>query len=72
MELTLEYWYLFPISIAIATVAMSTGIGGAVFFSPIFLLWLKLEPSVAIGTALITELFGFSSGLVAYLKAKQS
>ena len=64
MELTLEYWYLFPISIAIATVAMSTGIGGAVFFSPIFLLWLKLEPSVAIGTALITELFGFSLSLI--------
>lgn len=69
MELTFEYWYLFPISVVIATVAMSTGIGGAVFFSPIFLLWLKLEPTVAIGTALITELFGFSSGLVAYMKA---
>lgn len=49
---------------------MSTGIGGAVFFSPIFILGLKLEPTVAIGTALITELFGFSSGLFAYLKAK--
>ena len=31
---------------------------------------LKLEPQIAIGSALITELFGFSSGLVAYLKAK--
>lgn len=50
----------------IATIAMSTGIGGAVFFSPLFMLVLKLEPSVAIGTALITELFGFSSGLAAY------
>ncbi len=70
MGLSFEYWYLFPISIGIATIAMSTGIGGAVFFSPIFLLWLKLEPSVAIGTALITELFGFGSGLVAYFKAK--
>jgi len=68
--LTIEYWYLFPIAVVISTIAMSTGIGGAVFFSPIFLIWLKLEPSVAIGSALITELFGFGSGLVAYMKAK--
>ncbi len=53
--MSFEYWYLFPVSIGVATLAMASGIGGAVFFSPIFLLWLKLEPSVAIGTALITE-----------------
>ena len=62
----MEYWYLFPISILIAITAMASGIGGAVFFSPLFILALKLEPSVAIGTALTTELFGFSSGLFAY------
>lgn len=50
--------------------AMATGIGGAVFFSPIFIWGLNLEPTVAIGTALITQLFGFSSGLFAYLKAR--
>lgn len=44
--------------------------GGAVFFSPIFILWLRLEPTVAIGIALITELFGFSSGLIAYVRAQ--
>ncbi|MEX2595869.1 MAG: sulfite exporter TauE/SafE family protein [Salibacteraceae bacterium] len=70
MELTLDFWYLFPISIVIATLAMSSGIGGAVFFSPLFMLALKLEPKIAIGAALATELFGFSSGLVAYYKAK--
>jgi hypothetical protein len=26
-----EYWYLFPVSIAVATLAMVSGIGGAVF-----------------------------------------
>ena len=67
MELTFDYWYLFPASILIATLAMASGIGGAVFFSPIFLLVLKLEPNVAVGTALLTELFGFTSGLYAYL-----
>jgi len=70
MEITIEFWYLFPISIVIATIAMSSGIGGAVFFSPLFMIGLGLEPKIAIGTALATELFGFSSGLYAYLKAK--
>lgn len=70
MELSLEFWYLFPASILIATIAMSSGVGGAVFFSPLFILALKLDPQTAIGAALITELFGFSSGLIAYMRAK--
>lgn len=68
--MSLEYWYLFPVSIAVATLAMASGIGGAVFFSPIFILWLKLDPAVAVGVALVTEFFGFSSGLIAYVRAK--
>ncbi len=70
MPLNTEYWFLFPAAIAIATVAMASGIGGAVFFSPLFIIVLKLEPSVAIGTALITELFGFGSGLFAYWRRR--
>lgn len=70
MSLTVEYWYLFPISILIATVAMASGIGGAVFFSPLFMLVLKLDPAVAIGIALMTELFGFSSGVFAYWRRR--
>lgn len=68
--MTLEYWYLFPASILIATIAMASGIGGAVFFSPLFILVLKLDPAVAVGTALITEFFGFSSGVFAYWKRR--
>lgn len=64
------YWYMLPISIIIAAIATSAGIGGAIFFSPIFLLFLKIKPQVAIGTALITEIFGFGSGLLAYIKRK--
>ncbi len=70
MELTFEFWYLLPASILIATIAMSSGIGGAVFFSPLFMLALKLDPTIAIGAALATELFGFTSGLAAYMKRK--
>ncbi len=64
--MTFEFWYMFPAALAIATLAMASGIGGATFFAPLFILALRLPPEVAIGTALITELFGFGSGLLAY------
>jgi len=66
----LTYWYLFPISIVIASVAKGAGIGGATFFSPLFVLGLGLSPQVAIGTALITEVFGFASGVSAHARAR--
>ncbi len=66
----MEYWYLLPISIVIATVANGAGIGGATFFSPLFVIGLGLEPTVAIGTALITEVFGFLSGVTAHFRAR--
>ena len=65
-----DNWFMFPISIVIATIAMASGVGGATFFAPIFLLGLGLSPEVAIGVGLITEVFGFTSGLVAYLRRK--
>ncbi len=52
MSITLDNWFLFPSSIAIATIATVSGIGGTVFFSPLFMLVLKLEPSVAIDGSL--------------------
>lgn len=68
--MTLEYWYVFPISILFATTAMASGVEGATFFSPLFILALRLSPEVAIGTALTTEVFGFASGLFAYARKK--
>ncbi|MEM9363380.1 MAG: sulfite exporter TauE/SafE family protein [Bacteroidota bacterium] len=70
MEITTEFWYLLPIAIGISTLSMSSGIGGAVFFSPLFMIGLGLEPKIAIGAALATELFGFASGLYAYMNSK--
>jgi len=66
----LTYWFLLPISVVIAAVANGAGIGGATFFSPLFILALGLEPEVAIGVALITEVFGFASGVVAHARAR--
>ncbi len=40
------------------------------FFAPIFILGLRTSPEVAIGTGLITEVFGFASGLFAYTRKK--
>ncbi len=68
--MTLQFWYMFPISILIATIAMASGVGGATFFSPLFILGLGLQPEIAIGTGLITEVFGFASGLFAYIRKR--
>ncbi len=64
--MSLEYWFMFPISILVATTAMASGVEGATFFAPILILLLGLPPEVAIGVGLITEVFGFASGLYAY------
>jgi uncharacterized membrane protein YfcA len=66
----LENWFLLPISIVFATIAMASGVEGSTFFSPFFMIALGLEPEVAIGTGLITEVFGFGSGLYAYAQKK--
>jgi uncharacterized membrane protein YfcA len=63
--LTLQYWFMLPIGVLIATTAVASGVGGATFFSPLFILALGLPPEVAIGTGLITEVFGFG-GIYAY------
>lgn len=68
--MTLQYWFMFPIAVLIATIAMASGVGGATFFSPLFILALGLPPEVAIGTGLITEVFGFASGLAAYARKR--
>lgn len=68
--MTLHYWYMLPVSILIATIAMASGVEGATFFSPLFMLALGLPPNIAIGTGLITEVFGFASGLYAYTRKR--
>lgn len=67
---------MLPLSTLVATGAMLGGVGGAVMFIPIFLIVFPLlgpeyiiaSPVAAIGVALITEAFGFTSGLIGYLR----
>ncbi len=68
--MSFEYWFMFPVAILVATIAMASGVGGATFFAPILILGLRLPPEVAIGTGLITEVFGFASGVVAYVRKR--
>ncbi|WP_159785422.1 sulfite exporter TauE/SafE family protein [Sodalinema gerasimenkoae] len=65
--MNLDYWFIFPIAVMIATIAMASGVEGATFFTPLFIIVLGLPTDVAVGTGLITEVFGFSSGLYAYV-----
>lgn len=63
-------WFMFPVAVGIATIAMLAGIGGAVMFAPLFMLVLKLDPLIALGAGLAIEVFGFSSGVIGYLRKK--
>ncbi len=68
--MSLDYWFMFPVAVLVATTAMASGVGGATFFAPIFILVLRLPAEVAIGTGLITEVFGFASGVAAYFRKR--
>ena len=70
------YAFMLPTSVAVATACQLSGIGGAALFSPIFLLAFPLlgseypleSAAAAIASALLTEVFGFSSGLTGYAR----
>ncbi|MCS3698685.1 sulfite exporter TauE/SafE family protein [Salinibacter ruber] len=66
--MSVEFWYMLPIGIVIATIAMASGVGGATFFSPLFILGLGLPPELAVGSGLVVEVFGFGSGVYAYVR----
>ena len=72
----LRYAFMLPTATGVATSCQLAGIGGAALFSPIFLLIFPLlgpeypldSPAQAIASALLTEVFGFSSGLTGYAR----
>ena len=75
-----EYSFMLPVSLLVAFLANTAGIGGAALFAPIYLLVFPLldvamstrytlaSPAAAVGTALAVEAFGFTSGLVGYAR----
>jgi uncharacterized membrane protein YfcA len=61
--MSLGYWYIFPLAVAIAVVAMSSGISGSNFWIPVYIIGLGIDPQIGFWMALLTMLFGFGSGL---------
>jgi uncharacterized membrane protein YfcA len=62
------HWWVFPAAIAFSTIALASGVSGALFFSPFFMLVVGLTPAQAIGAGLLTEVFGMGNGLRSYVK----
>ena len=68
------YWFMLPVATMVTTTAMLSGTGGATYFTPIFLVVLPLlgpqyplqSMAASIGAALLTMVFGFSSGFIGY------
>lgn len=70
-----QYWYLFPIALGICITVCVFGIEGAILFVPFFavafpLFGGPLTPLQAVTIGLVTEVFGFSSTLSGYARAK--
>lgn len=68
------YWFMLPVCIAIAGVAMFSGISGAAMLIPVFLIGFpllgvpRLSTVEAIGTSLLLETSGFGMGLYRYFR----
>ena len=63
-------WWIFPSAVIFSTVAVSSGVSGALFFSPFFMLVVGLTPVQAVGAGLLTEVFGMGNGLRSYVQSK--
>ena len=71
-----QYAFMFPITTCVAVLCQSAGIGGAALISPILLLIFPLlgpqypleSAAASIASALLTECFGFLSGLSGFMK----
>jgi hypothetical protein len=66
------YWFMLPVCVVVASVAMFSGISGAALLTPVFLIGLpllgvpRLSTVAAIGTALLLETSGFGAGALRY------
>ena len=70
MNVFLELWWICPAAIVFSTIAVGSGVSGALFFSPFFMLVVGLAPVEAVGAGLLTEVFGMGNGLRSYVTAR--
>ena len=72
----LTYAFMLPTAIAVSTLAISAGIGGAALFAPIILIIFPLlgpdyplkSPLASTACAILVEVFGFFSGCIGYYR----
>jgi len=70
------YWFMLPVCVAIAAVAMFSGISGAALLIPVFLVGFpllgvpRLTTIEAVGTSLLLETSGFGTGVVRYMRLR--
>lgn len=64
----LDYWYVFPVAIIVATICNASGFSGSVLFQPFFNFILQVPISQSIATGIATETIGMSSGAFRYWK----
>ena len=70
----LVYWFMFPTCVGIVASAILLGIDGTAIFTPFMILLfplLRVSPipaSIAVSVGLLTEFFGFLSGIADYHK----
>ena len=70
------YWFMLPVCIAIASVAMFSGISGAALLIPVFLIGFplldvpRLTTVEAVGTSLLLEASGFGTGVARYARMR--
>jgi uncharacterized membrane protein YfcA len=61
---SVEYWFLLPVGVSIAFLAMSSGVSAGNFWVPVYLLWTQFDAPVAFWMTLATMLCGYGSGVV--------
>jgi uncharacterized protein len=66
--MSVEYWFLLPVGVSIAFLAMSSGISAGNFWVPVYLLWTQFDAPVAFWMTLATMLCGYGSGVARNLR----
>jgi uncharacterized membrane protein YfcA len=61
--MSVEYWFLLPVGVSIAVLAMSSGISAGNFWVPVYLLWAQFDAPTAFWMTLATMLCGYGSGV---------
>lgn len=66
IDVNIEYWYVFPIAVVVATLCNASGFSGSVLFQPFFNFVLGIPILQSVATGIATETIGMTSGALSY------